>query len=197
MKRIISLFLLVGCLLIWNGAATGQATGQPAAPPAGPPAAAPPAGPMATPTPPEPPPAVQPALQTTPLPSPPAPGAKAAGTHRFYNLNTVETLTGNVLSVQRGPMRKGGKGNIVRFNLKTDKGPALVVLGPARFVDAQPLKLAAGDQVEVKGSRITGPKGRTSVTAAEVMKGGQVMKLRDDQGTPLWPQGQGKKRRAM
>ena len=93
-------------------------------------------------------------------------------------------------------MKKGGKGNIVRFNLKTDKGPVLVVLGPARFVDGQSLKLAAGDQVEVKGSRITGPKGRTSVTAAEVTKGGQVMKLRDDQGNPLWPKGQGKKRRA-
>jgi hypothetical protein len=35
------------------------------------------------------------------------------------------------------------------------------------------------------------------VTAAEVAKGGQVIKLRDDQGNPLWPQGQGKKRRAM
>jgi hypothetical protein len=187
-----ALVLVLGCLLMWSGAAFGQAGGQPAPSPAAPPALAPPA----MPAPPEPPPAVQPALQTTPMSAPPAAGPKAAGPHRFYNLSTVETLAGSVASVQRGPMRKGGKGNIVRFNLKTDKGQVLVVLGPAKYVDTQPLKLAAGDQVEVKGSRITGPKGRTSVTAAEVTKGGQVMKLRDDQGNPLWPKGQGKKRRA-
>jgi len=83
---------------------------------------------------------------------------------------------------------------MVRFTLTTAQGPVQVFLGPAKFVDAQPLKLAAGDQVEVKASKITGPKGRTTYTAAEVMRGGQVMKLRDDQGRALWPRGQVKKR---
>jgi hypothetical protein len=105
----------------------------------------------------------------------------------------VETLVGEVVDVQRGPMRTGGKGNLVRFNLKTDKETILVFLGPAKFVDNLPVKLAAGDKVQVKGSRITGPKGKSTITAGEVTKGGQVMKLRDDKGTPLWPKGQGKK----
>ena len=194
MKRICVLFFLLGCLLIWSSAAVAQPAGQPAAPPAEPPAAPPPAGPPAAPLPAEQPPAVQPALQTTPMPSPPTRTFKGAGTHRFFDPNTVETMTGDVVNVQRGPMRQGGKGNLVRFTLKTDKGPVQVFLGPARFVDAQSLKLAAGDQVEVKASRITGPKGRTTYTAAEVIKGGQVIKLRDEQGTPLWPRGQIKKR---
>ncbi len=116
---------------------------------------------------------------------------------RFFDPATVETMTGEVVAVQRGPMRAGGRGNIVRFTLKTNQGPVQVFLGPATFVDAQAVKLAAGDQVQVKASKITGPQGRTTYTAAEVTKGGQVLKLRDDQGTPLWPRGQGRKRRFL
>jgi hypothetical protein len=139
-----------------------------------------------------------------PAPPPPAPAVappvaipKSIGPRRFYNPGTVETLAGEVVDVQRGPVRQGGKGNVVRFNLKTDKETILVFLGPAKFVDNQTVKLAAKDKVEVKGSRITGPKGKSTITAAEVTKGGQVMKLRDDNGTPLWPKKQGKKPRPL
>jgi hypothetical protein len=121
-------------------------------------------------------------------------GRKGTGQQRFFNPSTVETLSGQVVKVQRGPMRQGGKGNFVRFTLQTDKGPLQVFLGPASYVDAQAVKLAAGDNVQVKGSRLTGPKGNTAITAVEVMKGDQVLKLRDDQGKPLWPRQQWKKR---
>ena len=194
MKRTILWFSLIGCLLIWSAVSFGQPTGQAPAPPAEPPAAASPAGTPAAPPPAMQPPVVQPAIQTTPLPSPPPRGYKGAGHPRFFDPNTVETLSGEVVNVQRGPVRQGGKGNLVRFTLKTDKGPVQVFLGPAKYVDAQTVKLARGDQVEVKASKITGPKGRTTFTAAEVTKGGQLMKLRDDQGTPLWPRGQGRRR---
>ena len=140
---------------------------------------------------------MQPALQTTPLPTSPACGLKRPGSHRFFDPNTVETLAGQVVTVQRGPVRQGGKGNLVRLTLKTDQGPVQVFLGPAKYVDAQPVKLAAGDQVEVKASKITGPKGKTTFTAAEITKNGQVLKLRDDQGMPLWPRGQRKVHRAV
>jgi hypothetical protein len=121
-------------------------------------------------------------------------GHKAPGQHRFFNPDTVETLTGQVTKVQHGPMRKGGRGNFVRFTLQTDKGPLPVFLGPASYVDAQAVKLAVGDNVQVKGSLLTGPKGRLAITAVEVTKGDQVLKLRDDQGRPLWPRQQWRKR---
>ena len=148
------------------------------------------------PAPAEQPPAMQPALQTTPLPASPACGLKRPGSHRFFDPKTVEHLAGQVVAVQRGPVRQGGKGNLVRLTLKTDQGPVQVFLGPAKYVDAQPVKLAAGDQVEVKASKITGPKGKTTFTAEDITKNGQVLKLRDDQGMPLWPRGQRKVRRA-
>jgi len=140
-------------------------------------------------------------VSTRAISRPIAAGAAHSGTElqgrrppRFFDPNTVETLTGSVTNVQRGPLSQGGKGNLMRLTLQTDKGPVQVFLGPANFVDAQPLQLAAGDQVQVKASRITGPKGKTIYTAAEVMKGGQVLKLRDDQGNPLWPRGQMRRR---
>jgi hypothetical protein len=197
LQRIVIPVLVLGCLLFVSAIVWSQPS-SPAAPGAAPTTAPPaPATPMppATPPPAEPPPAVQPALQTTPLPVPPGPRAKGAGRQRLYDPNSVETLTGQVAAVQRGPMRKGGKGNLVRLTLKTDQGPVQIFLGPAKYVDAQTLKLAAGDQVEVKGSRITGPKGKTTVTAAQVTKGNEVLKLRDDQGNPLWPRGQKKRAR--
>ncbi len=183
MKRRITCLIVIGSVLIGSALAFGQPVGQTPVPPAQPPAATAPA---------EQPPATQPALQTTPLPTPPACGLKRPGPHRFFDPNTVETLAGQVVTVQRGPVRQGGKGNLVRLTLKTDQGPVQVFLGPAKYVDAQPVKLAAGDQVEVKASKITGPKGKTTYTAAEITKNGQVLKLRDDQGMPLWPRGQRK-----
>ena len=186
MRRISIYFFLVGVLLIGSTAALAQPVGQPAAPPAAQPATPPPAEQ----------PAVQPpAVQPAPPPGAPAMGRKGRGQHRFFNPSTVETVTGQVTKVQHGPMRQGGRGNFVRFTLQTDKGPQQVFLGPASYVDAQTVKLAAGDNVQVKGSLVTGPKGKSGITAIEVTKGDQVVKLRDDQGKPLWPRQYRKKRR--
>jgi hypothetical protein len=190
MRQTIVCFFLVGFLFIGSPVVLAQSAGQPATPSAAPPA---------TPAPAEQPavyPPAAPAVQPAPPPSAPVRLHKGAG-HRFFDPNTVETVTGQVTKVQRGPMRKGGKGNLVRFTLQTDKGALPVYLGPASYVDKQALKLAAGDTVQVKGSLLTGPKGKSSITAVEVTKGDQVLKLRDDQGKPLWPRQHQKKRRVL
>jgi|UniRef100_A0A7V6A5F4 hypothetical protein len=181
MRHISVCFVLVGILLLGSTAALAQPAAQPAAPPAAQPAASPPAEQPAVQ------PAVPPALQPGPAPAAPGMRPRSAGKHRFFDPSTVETVTGQVTKVQHGPMRQGGRGNYVRFTLQTDKGPQQVFLGPASYVDAQALKLAAGDTVQVKGSLVTGPKGKSGITAMEVTKGDQVLKLRDDQGKPLWP----------
>lgn len=189
---ILGLFLLAGTAL-----AAAQTTEKPATPPTEQPAASTPAKPGG------------PAMdQPAPLPPPP-PGAPpgppgrrgmGSGLGRFFNPKTVETLTGEVIKVQRGPLSPGGRMNMVRFTLKTDKESIEVFLGPAKYVDAQPVKLKAKDKVEVKGSRQTLPKrGTTIITAATVTKGNQVLELRDEEGSPLWPPmagGQGRKRQA-
>ncbi len=60
-----------------------------------------------------------------------------------------------------------------------------VHLGPAWFIDNQDLQLAAGDRVDVRGSRVT-IDGKPALIAIEVRRGTDVLKLRDEAGVPVW-----------
>jgi len=104
---------------------------------------------------------------------------------RMYDPKTVETVTGEIASVELiAPSRGMSPG--VHLTLKTDKGEALAVhLGPQWYIDQQPVKLAKGDKVQVRGSRITFQE-KPALIAAEVIKNGQTLRLRDDNGLPAW-----------
>lgn len=103
---------------------------------------------------------------------------------RMYNPATVETITGTVESVDKmTPMR--GMSSGVHLMVKTDKETIPVHLGPSWHIDKQEMKLAKGDTVTVKGSRVT-MAGKPVIIAAEVKKGDAVMKLRDESGIPVW-----------
>jgi hypothetical protein len=131
------------------------------------------------------------AQQSASPPAPPAVSGKPAFGKRAwrYNPQAVETLTGKVVSVTRHTPRKPGRHAWVAMMLQTSKGNVRVALGPADYLHQQGLKLAAGDQVEVKGVQVT-HHNRTRFIAGEVKKGGQVLKLRDEAtGRPLWATG--------
>lgn len=107
---------------------------------------------------------------------------------RLYDPKTVETLGGEVVSLEKfTPGKRMSYG--VHFTLKTDKETIPVHLGPSWYVEKQTVALAQGDKVEVTGSRIM-YEGKPTIIAAEVKKGGQVLKLRDTNGVPAWA-GQG------
>jgi hypothetical protein len=109
---------------------------------------------------------------------------------RMYNPKTVETLSGEVVSVDRfTPGRRMSYG--VHFTLKTEKETIPVHLGPSWYMEKQAVTIAPGDKVEVSGSRIT-YQGQPTIIAGEVKKGDQVLKLRDAAGVPLWA-GQGRR----
>jgi len=103
---------------------------------------------------------------------------------RMYDTKTVETITGEVTSVNRITPFKGMAGGVY-MNVKTDKETISVQLGPSYYLENQDVKIAAKDKVEVKGSRISFD-GKPAIIAAEVKKGDEVLKLRDDAGFPLW-----------
>jgi hypothetical protein len=100
-----------------------------------------------------------------------------------YNPQTVETVTGEVTQVQQMQGRAGG----VHLQLKTAKETLMVILGPASYLEQQKVKIAVGDKLEIKGSRMQHPQ-MAMLIAGELKKGDQVIKLRDDQGKPLWAQ---------
>ena len=107
-----------------------------------------------------------------------------------YDLKTVETIQGIVVAAPL-PAAKGGMPERAQLTLKTEKEKLIVYLGPGWFVEKQGMKIADLDQIQVTGSRIM-IQGKPALLAAEVRKGDQVLKLRNEQGQPLWRGAPGK-----
>ncbi len=103
---------------------------------------------------------------------------------RMYDPSKAETISGKVTSIEEFASRRGaGTGVILKVNSGSDT--LAVHLGPKWFLDKQEMKFATGDAVEIKGIK-TVRRGQDIFIAAEVKKGSEVLKLRDEQGIPLW-----------
>jgi len=104
--------------------------------------------------------------------------------NRMYDTTTVETVSGEVVSVERiTPMRVMCYG--LHLVVKTEKETLSVHLGPGWFIENQEIKIDAKDKVEIKGSRIIYEE-KPALIAAEVKKGDEILKLRDESGFPVW-----------
>lgn len=103
---------------------------------------------------------------------------------KMYNPKTVETISGEVVSVDKITPIKGMSYGI-HITVKTDKETISVHMGPRWFIENQDIKIEPKDKVEVKGSRITF-EGKPAVIAAEVKKGNDILILRDENGFPAW-----------
>jgi len=103
---------------------------------------------------------------------------------RMYNPATVESVSGEVISVNKMTPNKG-MGAGIHLQLKTDKETISIHLGPAWYIDRLDSRIEKGDTIEVKGSRVT-VAGKPVLIAAEVKKGDATLKLRDDSGIPVW-----------
>ncbi|MBM4276038.1 MAG: DNA-binding protein [Deltaproteobacteria bacterium] len=113
-------------------------------------------------------------------------GGPGAPVGRMLDPKTIQTMSGEVVSVDKIPGPMAGMHGRVTFNLKTDKETLPVYLGPDFYLDQQGAKYAAGDKVQVKGSMGT-MDGKPTLIAIEVKKGDQTLKLRNERGAPLWP----------
>ncbi len=82
----------------------------------------------------------------------------------------------------------GGCDGGVHLRATCDGDACDIHLGPAAFVKDKGYPLAKGDEIDVTGSRVA-YEGGTSLIAKEVRKGDAVLKLRDEQGFPLWRKG--------
>jgi hypothetical protein len=112
----------------------------------------------------------------------PPPG-RGPGAARLFDPATVVSVSGTIVDVQRVDRGQGHAG--VHLLLATPDGEIPVHLGPDFWVDAQKVKLAKGDAVSVKGSRVQF-EGRTVLLAVTVTRGADVLTLRDASGRPAW-----------
>jgi hypothetical protein len=104
---------------------------------------------------------------------------------KMWDAGTVETLKGQVVTVEKYVPGRGGTVFGLRLTMQTDSESVSVILGPAWYIEAQQFKFEPGDTLEVKGSRMSA-QGQPAMIAAEVKKGDKSLKLRNETGNPLW-----------
>lgn len=119
--------------------------------------------------------------QMQPVP-PPATGSPKLKGKRYYDPANVVVVSGRVTKVERAVAAKSQR-VYVRLRVQAPQREFSVLLGPATYVDRQPVKIIAGDQVEVTGFRMS----KRRIHPIQVRKGNQVLRLRDaNNGHPLW-----------
>jgi hypothetical protein len=103
---------------------------------------------------------------------------------RLYDAHNVITVKGTAVRVEKiTPMKGMGYGVYLTLQTKTETIP--VHLGPAEFVEKQPVQLHAQDIVEVTGSRVS-CDGKPAILAAIVKRGQDTVKFRELNGHPAW-----------
>ena len=111
----------------------------------------------------------------------PSPGAVS------FNPSELKTIEGTVVHASWLGASAAGSG-MAALRLKTADGKIVRVnLGPRDYISEQGVSLAAGDHVAVTGADVR-IGWRNRFVATEVAKDGQVLKLRDPNGHPLWPE---------
>lgn len=104
--------------------------------------------------------------------------------NKRYNTNTVETIAGQITAIDTmTPLKSMSPG--IHIVVKTDKEIISVHLGPAWFLENQEWNLEVKDTVAIKGSRVLF-NNQPTLIAAEVKKDDAILKLRDENGFPLW-----------
>lgn len=104
--------------------------------------------------------------------------------NRMYDTKSVETINGSVISIDQITPDKNMSAGI-HLLLNTAGGNISVHLGPSWYIENQDIKIIKDDNISVTGSKVT-YNGDQVIIAKEVTKGDQVLKLRDENGYPLW-----------
>ncbi len=98
-----------------------------------------------------------------------------------YNPGQEATITGTVQDVQEYfcPVTNDRGTHLV---LKTEQGDMIIHVAVGRFLRRHNIAFAAGDKVEVVGSRIK----PDAIIARQITRGNDVFILRDSTGKPVW-----------
>jgi hypothetical protein len=94
-----------------------------------------------------------------------------------YNVNTVETLNGQIMRVDKFSSGKNSSG--IHLLLKTGKDSIAVHVGPEWYLMKQNVQFNVNDNIEVKGSRMMYDN-RPAIIAAEIKKGNSTLVLLKD-----------------
>lgn len=108
------------------------------------------------------------------------------GRARLYDPATETTLKGTVSKVSTITGRGGWNG--IHLSLQSEGQTWDVHVGPQTYLEHAGFSFAAGDQIEVVGSKVQF-NGADAVIAREITREGKVLTLRDKRGFPQWARG--------
>jgi len=108
--------------------------------------------------------------------------AQSGTTTPKYNKATETKIKGVIDDIKIIPGANEG----VHLMVKTAAETILVHVGPEKFLAAIEVSFAKGDEVEVTGSKVKDADGTDEILAREIVKGDNVIVLRDDKGVPVW-----------
>ncbi len=102
---------------------------------------------------------------------------------RYYDVNTIETQQGKVVSIDRTSTAVNTGGIHLTLDIGDEQLP--VHVGPAWYLEDQSLQITVDDEIEVTGSRVI-IDNNPALIAAEIRIDDTVVVLRDRNGIPQW-----------
>ncbi|MBN9484868.1 MAG: hypothetical protein BGO70_05885 [Bacteroidetes bacterium 43-93] len=103
---------------------------------------------------------------------------------RNYDVNTVTILQGVITKVETQTSGNGANTG-VHLLMQSSSGEIAVHVGPKWYIEKQLFTLSKGDKIKVEGSKVK-LNGKWTIIAKKIDKGTEELKLRSDDGTPLW-----------
>lgn len=102
----------------------------------------------------------------------------------MFNTGKKMEIKGKIIEIKKFTPQTGASFGI-EIVVETAPGNYDVHLGPEWFMKNQEMQLQVGDMVEVNGAMVDF-EGRKVIMASEVERGEQEMKLREENGQPVW-----------
>lgn len=105
--------------------------------------------------------------------------------HKLFDPKNIQEFKGEISSIEKITPESGMSVG-VHLVVKSGKNAALSVhLGPSWFLENQDVQFSVGDLIQVKGSKIS-YLNAPAIIAMTVIKGDQVLTLRNNKGVPVW-----------
>lgn len=104
---------------------------------------------------------------------------------RLYDLNSVITFTGKVISVTVAAPSAGMESAERLLIRSPNGGTSQVMVGPNWYLTHQGVRYEVGDTLQITGSKVF-RNGKSFILAAKIVGAGDVLTLRDPDGYPVW-----------
>lgn len=102
----------------------------------------------------------------------------------YYQADAESAFEGEVFAVVKIPLTKSGRSYCMALQVMREGTPCTVYLGPAGFLRRKGMQIQPGDVISVVGSQVV-VNGREMVLAREVVRGDDVLKIRQETGERL------------